>query len=48
VGRGEAAEFLALEQWVLLFAFFFELELVLVELFTECHLRLLYLKMCSA
>jgi hypothetical protein len=43
---GEAAEFLTLEQWVLLFALFFKLELVLVEFFTECHLRLLYLKMC--
>ena len=40
---GEAAEFLTLEQWVLLFALFFKLELVFVELFTECHLRLLYL-----
>ena len=31
---------------ILLFALFFKLELVLVEFFTECHLRLLYLKMC--
>jgi hypothetical protein len=38
---GEAAELLTLEQWVLLFALLFHL--VLVELFTECHVRLLYL-----
>ena len=44
---GEAAEFLALEQWVLLLALFFQLELVLVEFFTECNFWLLYLKMCA-
>nr|GEU28419.1 hypothetical protein [Tanacetum cinerariifolium] len=42
-GGGEAAELLALEQWVLLLTLFFKLELVFVELFTECHVRLLYL-----
>ena len=44
VCSGEAAELLALEQRVLLFALLFKLSFVFVELFTECHLRLLYLK----
>ena len=42
VGYGETAEFLAFEQRVLLFAFV--LVFVLVEFFTKCHFRLLYIK----
>ena len=43
VSSGEAAEFLTLEQCILLFTLLFKLELVFVELLTECHFRLLYL-----
>ena len=42
---GEAAEFFAFEQRILLLAFLLEFELVLVEFFTECHDGLLYLKL---
>lgn len=41
VGYREAAEFFALEQRILLFAFVFVF--VLVEFFTKCHFRLLYI-----
>src|ERR1700716_1417670 len=37
----EAAEFFTLEQRILLFALFFELEFVFIEFFAECHFWLL-------
>src|SRR5450830_1501594 len=47
VSGREAAELLTFEQRILLLALFFQLELVFVELFTECHVRLLYLNGCT-